>query len=62
MTSSVPFPKIRDPRAIGTFAVILAASTSLVMLQRDAGCALMLLAITTYLSSPVVVPYLRRER
>jgi CDP-diacylglycerol--serine O-phosphatidyltransferase len=62
MTSSVPFPKIRDPMAIGAFAVILAASTSLVMLQRDAGCALMLLAITTYLSSPVVVPYLRRER
>ncbi len=62
MASSVPFPKIRDPRVIGAFAVVLAASTSLVMLQRDAGCALMLLAITTYLSSPVVVPYLRRKR
>jgi len=62
MASSVPFPKIRDPRAMGAFAVILVTSTFLVMLQKDTGCALMLLAITAYLSSPVVVPYLRRER
>ena len=67
MTSSIPYPKIRDLRLMILFSSVYILVAAILLWRQDAGnilyAALLLAAlILLYMISPVVIKRLRKER
>jgi archaetidylserine synthase len=64
MVSSISYPKIRDMRAVSILGLVLLGAGSLIWLGRDTVYAalLLLIIITIYLASPVMISCLRKGR
>ncbi len=67
MISSIPYPKIRDLRTASLLGLVFLAAAFLVLARNNHNFTAILLysTITTmiiYVVSPVVIPFLRRER
>ncbi len=64
MVSSFSYPKIRDPKVASILAIVFLAAAFLIWREDFAGVAAIIFyaAAAAYLSSPVVMPYLQKER
>lgn len=64
MVSSFSYPKIRDPKVASILSVVFLAAAFLVWREDFAGIAAVMFyaAAAAYLSSPVVMPYLKKRR
>ncbi len=64
MVSSISYPKVRDPKLLALLGLVFLAAAFLILRENFSGYATILFYTATiiYLSSPVVMSYLRREK
>jgi archaetidylserine synthase len=64
MVSSIPYPKVRDTKALMVFGLILLASAYLILFGRDDSLSgiLILIVMAAYVGSPVVMSCLQIGR
>ncbi|MDM7934813.1 MAG: CDP-diacylglycerol--serine O-phosphatidyltransferase [Methanothrix sp.] len=62
MASSIPYPKIRDMRAMSLLGMALMASALLIMQQSFQAACFLIALIILYIASPVVIRCPREER